>query len=130
MYSGAGHMLLEDAPECRGTFSATPRFAVVMSQTAPKNGPAAIESIAVTSGLVKLHRSGIGNLSFNSILALGFGWGIRLQPIEFSEIFGDSERHITPCGLRVRGADVAVTETTTQKSLVEPIARRLRLTDR
>jgi len=29
----------------------------------------------------------IGNLLFNTILALGFEWGIGLQPIEFSKIF-------------------------------------------
>ena len=29
----------------------------------------------------------IGNMLFNTILALGFDWGIGLQPIEFSKIF-------------------------------------------
>ena len=38
----------------------------------------------------------IGNLLFNTILALGFEWGIGLQPIEFSKIFkGGSDRDIT-----------------------------------
>jgi linoleoyl-CoA desaturase len=31
----------------------------------------------------------IGNLLFNSILALGFEWGIGLQPIEFRKVFTD-----------------------------------------
>src|ERR1700741_1014263 len=31
----------------------------------------------------------IGNLLFNAILALGFEWGIGLQPIEFGKIFAD-----------------------------------------
>src|ERR1700751_3378637 len=31
----------------------------------------------------------IGNLLFNAILALGFEWGIGLQPIEFGKIFTD-----------------------------------------
>ena len=33
----------------------------------------------------------IGNLLFNTILALGFEWGIGLQPIEFSESSGPAE---------------------------------------
>ena len=38
----------------------------------------------------------IGNLLFNTILALGFEWGIGLQPIEFSKIFkGGSARETT-----------------------------------
>ena len=38
----------------------------------------------------------IGNLLFNTILALGFEWGIGLQPIEFSKIFkGGADRDIT-----------------------------------
>ncbi len=38
----------------------------------------------------------IGNLLFNTILALGFEWGIGLQPIEFDKIIkGGSERETT-----------------------------------
>jgi linoleoyl-CoA desaturase len=38
----------------------------------------------------------IGNLFFNTTLALGFEWGIGLQPIEFTKIFlGGSDREIT-----------------------------------
>ena len=38
----------------------------------------------------------IGNLLFNTILALGFEWGIGLQPIELSKIFkGGSARETT-----------------------------------
>src|SRR6201996_6235428 len=40
--------------------------------------------------------SNIGNLLFNTTLALGFEWGIGLQPIEFSKILeGGSDREIT-----------------------------------
>src|SRR3984893_2936315 len=40
--------------------------------------------------------SNIGNLLFNAILALGFEWGIGLQPIEFDKILkGGSDRAIT-----------------------------------
>jgi hypothetical protein len=43
----------------------------------------------------------IGNLLFNTILALGFEWGISLQPIEFSKIFkGGSDREITLLQMR------------------------------
>jgi NADPH-dependent stearoyl-CoA 9-desaturase len=71
---------------------------------------------------VKLDSSGIGNLSFNSILALGFEWGIRLQPREFSGIFkGRWEREITLMragrvfedDAAFGAADIAVTETAT-----------------
>jgi NADPH-dependent stearoyl-CoA 9-desaturase len=38
----------------------------------------------------------IGNLLFNTILAVGFEWGIGLQPIEFGEILkGGAERETT-----------------------------------
>jgi linoleoyl-CoA desaturase len=38
----------------------------------------------------------IGNLLFNAILALGFEWGISLQPIEFGKIFkGGPDRETT-----------------------------------
>jgi linoleoyl-CoA desaturase len=43
----------------------------------------------------------IGNLMFNTILALGFEWGIGWQPIEFGKVFKDgSDRETTL--LRVR----------------------------
>jgi hypothetical protein len=96
MYSAAGDMRLENAPECRGTVLGRPAIRCRCVANCAENGPAATESIGVTSGLVKLDSSGIGNLSFNSILALGFEWGIRLQPREFSGIFkGGWEREIT-----------------------------------
>lgn len=41
-------------------------------------------------------RYNIGNLLFNAILALGFEWGIGLQPIEFGKIFkAGSDRETT-----------------------------------
>src|ERR1700730_5086123 len=43
----------------------------------------------------------IGNLLFNTVLALGFEWGIGLQPIEFGKIFkGGPERDITLLQMR------------------------------
>ena len=43
----------------------------------------------------------IGNLLFNSVLALGFEWGIGLQPIEFSKIFKPGpERDVTVVQIR------------------------------
>ncbi|WP_205878460.1 fatty acid desaturase family protein [Mycobacterium camsae] len=41
-------------------------------------------------------RRNIGNLLFNAVLALGFEWGIGLQPIELSKTFkGGPERELT-----------------------------------
>src|SRR5271166_6714426 len=46
-------------------------------------------------------RFNIGNLLFNAVLALGFEWGIGLQPIEFSKIFKPGpERDITLVQIR------------------------------
>jgi NADPH-dependent stearoyl-CoA 9-desaturase len=43
----------------------------------------------------------IGNLLFNAILALGFEWGIGLQPIEFSKVFKPGpERDVTLVQIR------------------------------
>jgi fatty acid desaturase len=43
----------------------------------------------------------IGNLLYNAVLALGFEWGIGLQPIEFSKIFKPGpERDITLVQIR------------------------------
>jgi len=51
----------------------------------------------------------IGNLLFNTILALGFEWGIGLQPIEFTKLLsrGGSDREITLVQLREFSAKVA-----------------------
>ena len=46
---------------------------------------ASCESPATSPG----RRYNIGNLLFNTILALGFEWGIGLQPIEFGKLFKD-----------------------------------------
>ena len=43
----------------------------------------------------------IGNLLFNTILALGFEWGIGLQPIEFGKVFkGGADRETTLLQMR------------------------------
>jgi fatty acid desaturase len=50
----------------------------------------------------------IGNLLFNTILALGFEWGIGLQPIEFRKIFTDGpDRETTLLQMREFSAKAA-----------------------